>query len=284
MTAAVASGQRLTAGELALWAAAGTVALAVHAGAAAWLLRQAPVAGTTPAVAAVMIELAPMPTAPEFERTEIAPDVIEQQEVLEPPDVVPDLPEIVEEAPVPDLEPPPEVEAPLEDVLPPVDMTPVDVAAVAVTRPRSRPEEMQRPEPETVVERKPPEKKPPQAQKKKAEAEAATPAPKVAAAQNSAGATGSMSPASWKSKVMARLERAKRYPSGAQRRREEGVVYVTFSLDSGGRVLSAQIARSSGFAELDNEVLALVKRASPLPPPPPGMPGQITAPVKFNVR
>ena len=83
---------------------------------------------------------------------------------------------------------------------------------------------------------------------------------------------------------MARLERAKRYPSGARRRGEEGVAYVSFAIDPQGRVLSAQLARSSGHSELDQEVLALVRRASPLPPPPPGVPSTITAPVKFAIR
>jgi hypothetical protein len=32
-------------------------------------------------------------------------------------------------------------------------------------------------------------------------------------------------------------------------------------------LLSVSLARSSGFAELDNEVLALVRRASPVPAP-----------------
>jgi protein TonB len=286
MTAAVVSDNRLGGSEFALWTVAGAVALAVHAGFAAWMLSRPTSAGIAPTQAAVMIEMAPVPTAPASEETQIAPDADDQREVLEAPDDTPDLPDIVDEAVAPVLEPPPEVPAPLEDVLPPVDMTPVDMAAVAVTRPRQRPEDLPRPPaPEKLVEKKaPPEKKPPQEQRTKAKAEAATQSDKIAAPRDSQASAGSTSQASWKSKLMARLERAKRYPAGAERRREEGVVYVSFKLDSGGRVLSAQIARSSGYAELDQEVLALVKRASPLPPPPPGVPGQVTAPVKFNVR
>jgi protein TonB len=83
---------------------------------------------------------------------------------------------------------------------------------------------------------------------------------------------------------MAHLERLKRYPAGARARREEGTAYVRFSIDANGNVRSAQLARSSGHAELDAAVLALVRRASPVPAPPPGAPQDITAPVRFTIR
>ena len=83
---------------------------------------------------------------------------------------------------------------------------------------------------------------------------------------------------------MAHLERRKRYPSGSRSRREEGVVHVSFAIDAAGNVLSAQISRSSGHPALDAEVLALVRRASPVPAPPPDVPRQITAPVQFRIR
>jgi protein TonB len=83
---------------------------------------------------------------------------------------------------------------------------------------------------------------------------------------------------------MAHLERRKRYPAAARKRREEGTVLVRFAIDGGGNVLSAGLVRSSGHAELDKAVLALVRRASPVPPPPTGAPRQITAPVRFTIR
>jgi protein TonB len=83
---------------------------------------------------------------------------------------------------------------------------------------------------------------------------------------------------------MSHLERHKRYPSGPRLRREEGVAQVRFTIDDSGRVLSVQLARRSGNAELDAEVLALVRRASPVPAPPSGVPRTITAPVAFRLR
>jgi protein TonB len=59
---------------------------------------------------------------------------------------------------------------------------------------------------------------------------------------------------------------------------------VRFTIDERGNVLSASLARSSGFAELDQEVVALVRRASPVPAPPPGANRSITAPVRFSTR
>ncbi|MFH0299982.1 energy transducer TonB [Bradyrhizobium sp. 31Argb] len=81
---------------------------------------------------------------------------------------------------------------------------------------------------------------------------------------------------------MAHLERRKRYPPSTQSRGERGVAYVRFTIDDRGNVLSASLARSSGFAELDQEVLALVRRASPVPAPPAGANRAITAPVRFS--
>jgi protein TonB len=106
-----------------------------------------------------------------------------------------------------------------------------------------------------------------------------------AARQSASGMfASSVSPARWQSRLMAHLERRKRYPAGAKSRHEEGIVYVRFRIDETGKVLSASLARSSGFPELDDEVLSLVQRASPVPAPPPDVNRTVTAPVKFSRR
>ena len=48
----------------------------------------------------------------------------------------------------------------------------------------------------------------------------------------------------------------------------EGVVTLRFFIDKSGRLLSAEIAESSGSKAVDAEALALVARAQPLPPIP----------------
>ena len=65
--------------------------------------------------------------------------------------------------------------------------------------------------------------------------------------------------------IAAQLERYKRYPALAQRRGEQGVALLRFTLGRGGNVSNARIERSSGHPDLDAEVLALIHRAEPLP-------------------
>ena len=61
----------------------------------------------------------------------------------------------------------------------------------------------------------------------------------------------------WKSQLVARLERYKRYPPEAQSRGEHGVAQLAFSVDRSGGVHNARIVRSSGSSVLDRETLSL---------------------------
>jgi protein TonB len=92
---------------------------------------------------------------------------------------------------------------------------------------------------------------------------------------------------SWHSKIVALIERHKAYPPAAQARGEKGVAQLTFSIDRQGRVVSSQVVRSSGYAALDQETMATVRRAQPFPRPPADLPGDrfdFTVPVRFNIR
>ena len=62
--------------------------------------------------------------------------------------------------------------------------------------------------------------------------------------------------------IVALLERNKRYPESAQSRRQEGVAQIFFSLDRQGRVIDSRVVRSSGASALDEEALALLRRAA----------------------
>ncbi|MGP9822570.1 energy transducer TonB, partial [Salinarimonas sp. NSM] len=87
----------------------------------------------------------------------------------------------------------------------------------------------------------------------------------------------------WQARLLAHLERHKRYPPAARAQRIEGVVHVTFALDARGSVTSARVARSSGAPALDEAAVAMVRRASPAPAPPDG-PVTLTVPVRFDLR
>ncbi|UTW48257.1 energy transducer TonB [Bacterioplanoides sp. SCSIO 12839] len=92
---------------------------------------------------------------------------------------------------------------------------------------------------------------------------------------------------SWQNRLQAHLERRKRYPRAARMRQQQGVPWVQFTMDRQGKVLEAKLYRASGYNALDREVVALVKRAEPLPPPPEAVPGDpltMAVPVEFFIR
>jgi periplasmic protein TonB len=89
--------------------------------------------------------------------------------------------------------------------------------------------------------------------------------------------------ARWERSLVARLERFKDYPSQAAGAR--GVVNVGFQIDRRGHVLNDRIVQSSGSSALDEEALATIKRANPLPAPPNGLPDtrlSITIPIRYD--
>jgi protein TonB len=91
----------------------------------------------------------------------------------------------------------------------------------------------------------------------------------------------------WQQRLVAHLERYKRYPADAQSRHQEGTPTVRFVLDRRGNVLSARLEASSGVPALDAEAVNLLHRASPVPPPPPELPGdriELVIPVVFFIR
>ena len=116
------------------------------------------------------------------------------------------------------------------------------------------------------------------------------PAPETTAPPNRPAppaASAAAAAQTWQGRLLAHLERRKRYPAEARARRLEGVAHVRFTMDRQGRVLSVVLERSAGHAALDREALALLQRAQPLPAPPPETPGEritLTVPVEFFIR
>jgi protein TonB len=82
--------------------------------------------------------------------------------------------------------------------------------------------------------------------------------------------------------VFGHLQRFKRYPRGA--RGAHGTVVVRFELNRKGDVIASRVTKSSGYRVLDEEALAILRRASPFPSFPAAKPGADdfwTAPIAF---
>jgi protein TonB len=93
--------------------------------------------------------------------------------------------------------------------------------------------------------------------------------------------------ARWESALAAHLERFKRYPQEARARGDQGTATVAFTIDHEGRLVSSRIVQSSGSAMLDEETLAMLARAQPLPKPPDNVLDSelsFIVPVRFNIR
>jgi protein TonB len=61
-----------------------------------------------------------------------------------------------------------------------------------------------------------------------------------------------------------------------------GSATVSFTIGGSGSVSGVRLARASGVAAIDQEVQAMVRRASPFPPPPGGRSEQFIVPVSFR--
>lgn len=273
---------------LARWAVASVVVLTVHAG-AIWLAMHwrsaAEAAGEPPP--AVMIDLAPMSVAPEAPPQDVAPG---PQMTEAQPETTPEPQETPK--PQPDATPEPPAPAPEPDVKVP-ELPKADDAAATLTPP---PPEPPKPEPPKEPEHKPakpPPKKKVERKKPRERADHAAPrtsAPPTAQAQRAeraaaaaAGAASSAAAAaSWRSELIAHLNRYKRFPSGAG---SGGVATIAFTINRSGQVTGSRLLRSSGDSVLDAEAVALPRRASPVPAPPAGTGGRsigLAVPIRFS--
>lgn len=280
--------------DLARWGLSFALVAALHGAGLAGLVaaRNLP-ADQGEALPAVMVDMAPPPAAPTLAAADLPP--AEASPEAAAPDAVPDAPPDPElQVPPPDAPPPvvtadvPPPPVPLPDV-PKVDEPPppppviAQMAEVALPPPAPKPKPAPPKPKERVVDRRPP--KPVQA--KRAERQEAARPPAQAAGAHDAAAVASLSSgastasrSSWQGALVAALNRAKR-PQG-----DTGSASVRFSIDRGGRLLSASLAGSAGNASLDQEAVALVRRAS-LPPAPADVPGAtftFTIPIRFTIR
>jgi protein TonB len=178
---------------------------------------------------------------------------------IDVPVVMLDLPEslVTSTAPAPDLPPGPMEEQESEPTPPPKEETkpPEPEAEVAIPLP-----EPPKPEPPTEEKHA---TAPPQAK------------------------TTPSSVIRWQSLLAAHIEHFKRYPAEARSRGDQGIAKVAFTIDHEGHLLSSRIVESSGSAALDNETLAMLARAQPMPRPPDQLASAeltFVVPVRFNIK
>ncbi|WP_072221980.1 energy transducer TonB family protein [Campylobacter coli] len=94
---------------------------------------------------------------------------------------------------------------------------------------------------------------------------------------------------SYQALLMAHLAKFKKYPQEAILQKQEGVVRIRVSIDESGNVLSKELKKSCPYAVLNDEVLSLFKRASPLPKPPKemlknGEKISFVMPIDYNIK
>lgn len=225
------------------------------------------------APAAVMIELAALPEAP---NNNPQPDPAPKEQVASDP--TPTQPEPINEPdPLPDPEP---IEVPKPKIVIAKQQKPKPIK-----KPIKEPIEKPLDKPKQITE----DTKPKADVTTNASMVSGNISDRVAAPGTTSSNTPSKAQITWQSQLFGRIARYKRYPSEARYKRQEGTVIVNFTISAQGQVLSKRIIRSSGFPLLDQEVLDLLTRAEPLPKPPADIlkgsnSRAITIPINFNLK
>jgi len=223
------------------------------------------------AAGATIVDMLPAPAAP-VDSPDVAHGPQVEEAMLAPPPTLETKPAVVEEQPK--LEPAP--------------LAPEPEVALPIATP--------------VEEQKPKEEEAKQEVKEKVETQESaapltmappkvepTPEPPVAA-KAAAGAHAEQVKRielSWQKTLVSHLNRFKRYPTAARARGAQGYVLVEFTIDRSGNVVASRVLQHSGSAFLDDEAMAVLQRASPLPRPPAELTGELfplTLPIQFRMK
>jgi periplasmic protein TonB len=91
--------------------------------------------------------------------------------------------------------------------------------------------------------------------------------------------------ATWQKELAAHLDKYKRYPP--DRSRQSAQIVIRLVLDRTGHVVSASVMKSAGDSAFDDAALDMMRRADPVPPPPPLVADEglsFSLPVIFRVK
>ncbi|MEM8844179.1 MAG: energy transducer TonB [Pseudomonadota bacterium] len=105
--------------------------------------------------------------------------------------------------------------------------------------------------------------------------------------KTSAGGAAKKAKSDYAALLKSILDKSKRYPERARKRRQEGTVYLFFKVDSSGALLEYRIKESSGYKILDKEVEKLIVRVTPFPEFPDDISSphmDITIPISYTIK
>jgi protein TonB len=243
--------------------------VAVHAGAALALMRWQD-EETSDSTGSIALELAPVIAAPAIKSPDVAAGPLMEEATPTPEATKRPKQEVAEETPPVErspLAPEPEVQLPIPRRLQkekPEDQEDREVTSELNTRPSSA---------APITTAPPPSE--------------ARPSEVPTAPSAGISAVAARAQATWHNTLVAHLNRYKRYPVEARARNIEGVVRLEFTLDRSGQIVSSHIVQSSGSPLLDEEAMAMIRRAAPLPAPPQQVPGpafSLAVPIKFRTK
>ena len=93
-------------------------------------------------------------------------------------------------------------------------------------------------------------------------------------------------PNSYVGQLVAWLNQYKDYPAQLKKKKQQGVVVLTCTINRAGEVLGADVQQSSDYPLLDQAALDMLTRASPLPPMPESLPRErlnLAVPVEYSL-
>jgi protein TonB len=253
------------------WATAALFVVIAHVGCTALALWHWPEEEADDSAASpVLVEMAPAPAVTPVDSPDVAHGPLMEEAAITPEAAKETKEEVQKEAPTVEPSPAPEPEVVL-------------------------------PKPQPVTDKKPEEDKPEEDQPKQQSAEQvvaaplttapprveATEQPAAVAPSPGSAAAAARAQATWEKALVSHLNRFKRYPNAARARSSQGDVAVQFTIDRTGALVASRVVRSSGSPALDEEALAVLQRATPLPAPPSHLPGatfDLTLPIQFRIR
>jgi TonB family protein len=248
-----------------LWIFAGVCALALHLGGAALAISHLQAEEADDALgaqaieiglemAAVHREVTDLPPGPDTDASTASPQLAEQKAEVKETDLPQDKPTETEEAD--------RVVTETESKKPKEDEPKIAAVQTAASTESVAAEATATPSSEAIPE-----------------------GPRSIAPAIGTGETARRVRATWQKELVSHLDKHKKYPS--ERSQKAAEIYVRFTLDRLGHVLSTSIEKGSGDTAFDEAALAMVRRSDPVPAPPPLIADEglsFTVPVIFRVK